>query len=117
MTGLHNQEAIRRELKGAKTARLSGNHGMARVYARRAAGIAADMYLRDHQFPDPGPSALHRLNYLTSLPQISLEAKRSITYLTERVNENFELSSSADLIAEAQNLIKILFPEIVFSEE
>jgi len=117
MTSLQYQAAIRRELEGAKAAYVSGNDGLARVCARRAAGIAAEMYIRENHFPDPGPSALNRLNYLAALPQIPLEAKKSINYLTERVNENFELPSNADLIAEAQKFIKLLFPEIVLGKE
>jgi len=117
MTSSHDQEAIIKELNQAKSAHLSGNVGMARVCARRAAGIAIGKYLMDNKLPDPGPSAFDRLKYLETFPEIPQDVRNSIYYLTERVNENFELPSKADLIVEAQNLINTLTPGLLVKEE
>jgi hypothetical protein len=117
MTSSHHQETIRRELRQAKSAHMSGNVGLARVCARRAAGIAIGKYLADNELPDPSPSAFDRLKYIETLPEIPKNVRNSVNYLTERVNENFELSSKADLIVEAQNLINTLLPGLLGKED
>ena len=109
-------EAIRRELNQAQAARIAEKEGMARVCARRAAGLAIGEYLRQNQLADPGPSALDRLEYLKALPQTTNELQQSLRYLTQRVNEEYELPAGIDLITEAGKLIAALLPQFPQNE-
>lgn len=111
MTKLEWQQAIVHELDQARSARSEGKEGMARVCARRAAGIAIAEYLRNHKLPDPGPSSMDRLNFLKTQESISPVVLRAAQYLTQRVDENFQLPPNVDLIREAQILITTLLPE------
>jgi hypothetical protein len=98
-----------RELQQAEEARARGNEGMARVCARRAAGIAVGEYLRLHQHPAPGPSAYDRLRYLQDLPVVSPGAREAAGYLLTRITVDGELPGEVDLIAEARRMVKELF--------
>lgn len=103
-------EAIARELAQARAARARGNEGMARVCARRAAGAAAGEYLRHNGLPDPGPSALDRLNTLLALPHLPAACQQPIRRLLQRVDEDYQLPPGVDLIAEAETLVQTLLP-------
>ena len=111
MTKLSWQQAVNQEFARAHTARSKGNEGQARVCARRAAGIAIGEYLLRHKLPNPGPSAIDRLKFLTTQPDISPEVLRAIQHLTQRVDTNHNLPAGVDLIQEANILISTLLPE------
>lgn len=98
-----------RELQQAEQARAGGNEGMARVCARRAAGVAIGEYLRLQGLPSPGPSAYDRLRYLQNLPAVPPGARRSAENLVIRINVDGVLPVEADLIAEARNMAEELF--------
>jgi hypothetical protein len=117
MTKLEWPRAIVYELNQARSARSEGKEGMARVCARRAAGIAIAEYLRKHKLPDPGPSAMDRLNFLKIQESISPMALNAARHLTQRVDENFQLPPNVDLIREAQLLINTLLPEYQSAED
>jgi hypothetical protein len=111
MTYLDWQGSIGLELKHAQTARANGNEGMARVCARRAAGIAAGEFLKRNHLSDPGPSVIDRLKCLYEMPNTSPASRYSIECLLQRVNRDFELPAEIDLIEETQKFIASILPE------
>lgn len=99
-----------REIDRAKTARAQRNEGMARVCARRAAGIAIGEYLRLRDFSSPSASAYNRLRFLESLPGIPEGASEPTRCLLLRVDEHHQLPGEVDLINEAERLCSLLLP-------
>ena len=92
------------ELEQAEQARQAGNEGMARVCARRAAGIIVAEYLYRQDLPTLGPSAFDRLNYLIAMPGTSAENRAIAGNLLLRVDKDHNLPIDVDLIAEARKL-------------
>ena len=97
------------ELQQAEQARTGGKEGMARVCARRAAGVAIGEYLRLQGLPSPGPSAYDRLRYLQNLPTVPQGARQAAENLVTRINVDGVLPVEADLIGEARKLAQELF--------
>jgi len=102
------------ELERAKAARIAGNEGLARVCARRAAGLAAREFLNRNKVPpfDAAQGRLSRSNgayaalkALAAFPAISPHLKLAAIYLTMRVNDEFNLPHGTDLIDEAHKII------------
>ncbi len=107
MNGLDNLQA---EFERAEQARAKGNEGQARVYARRAAGIAIREYFARRGIRAASASAYDLLNRLQeeNLP----DPMRVIAgHLTLRVNEEFRLPVDVDLIAESKALCDWLLKE------
>ena len=99
---------IAAELEKAERARLAGNEGMARVCARRAAGIAARAFLARHAVRLPDASAYKALQALAEFPGLPEELRNAAVHLTTRLTEAFSLPMDADLIADAHKLIGAL---------
>lgn len=99
---------IRAELSQAEAARAAGNEGMARVCARRAAGIAAGEYLNQRNLPSSNQSAFERLKTLQSRTEISPRARDVIAHFLLRITPEHRLPIDADLIDEAKWLMKEL---------
>jgi hypothetical protein len=107
-----NQEwrsRFERELQHAEQARAGGNEGMARVCARRAAGMAIGEYFRLQGLTSPGPSAYDRLRYLLGLPAVPQNVRRAAENLITRINVEGMLPVEADLIADARKIAEELF--------
>jgi hypothetical protein len=92
------------ELARGETARAAGNEGMARVCARRAAGLVVEEHLRRRGEALHTPSAYDHLRYLRSVPGISAEALAAAEHLLVRLTPEHTLPVEADLIAEARAL-------------
>lgn len=103
------------EIEQAESARQTGNEGMARVCARRAAGIVAGQYLIIRGLPVPGPSAVDRLNSVAVLPDTTPEIRETIRHLLIRVTPEHRLPIEADLIADARLLKDHLLTDEKFS--
>lgn len=101
-------DRIRSELSKAEQARIEGNEGMARVCARRAAGIAAGEYLRRRNLLSHPLSAYELLKYLQSLPDISPNIREVAGHFLLRITQDHTLPVEADLIAEARWLAREL---------
>jgi hypothetical protein len=101
-------EKFANELAQAQAARARGNEGMARVCARRAAGLAAKAYLLQHGHAPLGPSAHDHLRALQDVPDLPSRARQAVERLLLRVNEDFQLPAGIDLIEEAQVLVNML---------
>jgi hypothetical protein len=89
-------------MRKAEEARAKGNEGMARVCARRAAGIVTVEYLLRCGLNPPGASAYERLVFLQTLPGLSIQARERISNLLARVTPEHTLPNEADLIADAR---------------
>jgi hypothetical protein len=99
------------EITQAKNARSKGNEGMARVCARRAVGIVLGEYFRRNRIPLDSPSAYDRLRYIEKMPNISGELMTKFQHFLVRVDFNQRLPVDIDLIAEAQQIRRILLEE------
>jgi len=97
-------DKIRIELDQAKAARGAGNEGRARVCARRAAGMAARVFLDRHGIGRRGDSAYELLQQLVEFPALDSDLRRAALHLTMRVSAAFTLPADVDLIADAQTL-------------
>jgi len=98
------------ELNQARSARLLGNEGKARVCARRAVGILIGEYLFRQGFKNPGPSAYDRLIFFQSLPDITPDTLEISHHFLLRVSSDHTLPGDIDLIAEAEWLANQLLP-------
>jgi hypothetical protein len=102
------EEAYQAEIQHALAARESGNEGMARVCARRAAGILIGEYFRKLDKPRIPGSSYDRLRLLISTPQTPEAAREIANLLILRVDTDHTLPLEVDLIAEVVNLKAIL---------
>lgn len=89
------------EISTAQAARARGNEGMARVCARRAAGLAAGEYLIRHGMDDPALNAFERLQILAGLDSLPAEIRQVAGHFLLRITPEYRLPVDADLIAEA----------------
>ncbi len=101
----NTQKALDVELSHADQARLSGNEGMARVCARRAAGIAVRAYFLQKQMDFSDPSAFAVLTRLNQLDSTPADIRSIADDLLMRVTPNYQLPISTDLTAQAKRLI------------
>src|SRR5512146_823214 len=92
----------------AARARLRGNEGQARVCARRAAGIAARQYLERRGDRIRTSSAYDVLKLIAEDWAVSAELREIASHLILRVDEQFKLPSSIDLVAEARSFCRRL---------
>lgn len=109
MQGVENwKDSFEAELSTGEAARQSGNEGRARVCARRAAGIAAGAYYRQHGMNDQGPSAYDRLRYLTEMEAVPQVVREIASHFVVRIDTDHRLPIEADLLAEARQLANLL---------
>ncbi len=85
---------------------------MARVCARRAAGIVVGEYLRRTGNMDKmSNSALERLSVFNRLPEVDEETKQIGQHFLMKVNQDHELDAGIDLIEDAMwlkdNLLRV----------
>ena len=108
---LDSKKRIEKELEQAEAARRSGNEGMARVCARRAAGIAIEEYLQRKGHPWPKSSAIECLRLLRDAPHTTQKARQVCDHLLMRVTTEHDLPIPADLVSETRWLIAHLLNE------
>src|SRR5512144_76764 len=97
--------AIEKELANAENARQNENEGMARVCARRAAGLAAQDFLFRQGVQLRRGSAYDALKLLVSFPGLEPHLQAAAAHLTATVSQEFTLPEEIDLIADTKNLI------------
>lgn len=110
---MHWQETLTNELANAVEARKSGNHGRARVCARRAAGWAIREYLRGKGISLDTPNAYEYIKYLQNRPDTNPEMRAVLGHFLERVQKDSPEEDAywpleADLIEEARWVIETL---------
>jgi hypothetical protein len=99
------------EMARAQAARLAGNEGMARVCARRAAGIVIKEYLSRSGY-DLAPASAHkRLKLLETLPDIDPQTKLTASHFLLPVDKDHRLPPHIDLLSEAHKLAQTLLGE------
>ena len=96
------------EIEHAISARKNGNEGMARVCARRAAGIIIGEYLNRLGYFNLTHSAYARLTLFYKLPDVDQKYKDIANHFLLRVNPDSQLPLEADLISEVMWLEKSL---------
>ena len=105
MVETETQKAIDLELARADQAHQAGNEGMARVCARRAAGIAVREYFVHKNLGIADPSAFTLLTRLQKLESTPADIKIAADNLLTRVTPNYRLPIPIDLTAQAKLLI------------
>lgn len=101
------------ELQRAIAARNEGNEGMARVCARRAAGLIGGEYLRRINHPVRTPSAINILKTLRA-EDLSPKILAQIDHFLIHVTPERRLPLDVDLIAEVRCLAIELLGEDPF---
>ena len=99
------------EIQNGLEVRNRGNEGQARVYARRAAGIALREYFQQRELPIHSASAYDLLKTFLEIPGQPTQVRQAAEYLTQRVNADFNLPATIDLLHEAQFLAASLLPD------
>lgn len=100
-----------REIEHATAVREAGNEGMARVCARRAAGIIIGEYLRRNGYTNISTSIFDQLSFFISLPGIESQCQDIASHLLMKVNSDHSLPNDVDLISDAHWLAENLLFE------
>jgi hypothetical protein len=88
------------EVERGLIARSKGNEGMARVCARRAAGIIIGEYLQRNGYSNLSDSAYNRLSLFIALPGIDHRYKEIAVHCLLKVGQNHQLPVNIDLLSE-----------------
>lgn len=96
---------IQREMETAAVARKSGNEGMTRVCARRAAGIAIGYWLSNHLEKQWGADAMNRLRHSQHEPAVPAHVREAAVRLTTKITEQFTSPFPTDPLADSMNII------------
>lgn len=110
---MHWKSQTEEELKLAEVARKVGNEGKARVCARRAAGYIADEYLLRQGIQLQTNSALSRIRYLISLPDLSPQTKSTLEHFLIHTTPEHNLPIEADLIEDVHQIARELLGESI----
>lgn len=108
------KDQFEKEIVHGLAARQRGNEGMARVCARRAAGIAIKEFFaqREVSWSKKGSgqplSAYDYLKILDTMKDVPAGASESARLLLLRVTPDYSLPIEADLLEQAQRLRKLL---------
>ncbi len=108
MENIQKYPLIQAEMERAEKARSEANEGMARVCARRAAGLAAGEYITRCGLPFSGSSAYDRLNFLAQNTAVPIEIRQVAGHFLVRVTPYHTLPMDADLLQDARWLIEQL---------
>jgi len=103
--------AVLRETATAHAARASGNEGMVRVCARRAAGAALAWWLQEHPRPAWGTDAVGRLRGLAGEADRPADVRAAARRLTARVSAGFEAPHREDPLEDCRTVTAHLFGE------
>ena len=101
----------KKEVEHAIMARLNGNEGMARVCARRAAGIIIGEYLNRLGYSNLTHSTYDRLSMFNNLSAVDQKYKDIANHFLLKVNLEHKLPLEADLISDVMWLEKSLLSE------
>ncbi len=92
------------EIERALLARSSGNEGMARVCARRAAGIVIGEYLARRGVVTPTKSAFQRLSLFINRADVDQADKEIAGHFLLKVNHDHQFPADTDLVRDAKML-------------
>lgn len=108
---METRARVQMEMTMAIAARNQGNEGMARVCARRAAGIVVRDYLDRHEIDAAGLNNFEILIDKGIRENLPAAVIPLLENLSMRVDENYTLPAEIDLLADAETVIQILFKE------
>jgi len=97
---------IEAEMRMARQSRARGNEGQARVCARRAAGLAIQIYRNRSGNADRPVSAYGLLRWFASVPGVEDGLRASAERLAMRVTHDHVLPHPQDPLADAMFLIQ-----------
>jgi hypothetical protein len=102
------------ELLNGRKSHQAGNHGRARVCARRAAGWAIQEYLMNQGKPISSTIALDQIKHLSTIEGLSDRIYRTLHHLTIRLKKDsleedaYYPIEDVDLVSEAHWLVEEL---------
>jgi hypothetical protein len=96
------------ELEKARETRQNGNEGMARVLARRAAGLAIRDYLNNQDFDQRGFSLNALIKEEEVRKQLPVTIHEALERLCTRIGMDFQFPLDYDLLQDAQLVIEQL---------
>lgn len=96
---------IRKELDTAESAARAGNHGMARVCARRAAGAAIAFWLQSNSRSGWGIDTMNRLRSLQQDDSTPLAVQEAASRLTSKVTPQFTSPHSSNPVDDSRIII------------
>ncbi len=96
------------ELEKAQQTRQKGNEGMARVLARRAAGMAIREYLSKLRIDQNGLSLNALIKDEIVRKQLPDSTHQALDRLTTRIGMDFQYPVDFDLLLDAQTVIEVL---------
>jgi len=108
---------IEAELRQAEQARAGGNEGMARVCARRAAGIAIRGFYQARGEQVRSTSAVDLLEQIRSDERLPADIHTVAGHLLQRVTPEYQLPIAADLLAETRWLVHALQEQLNLSDD
>lgn len=108
---------VNTELQHAEQARAGGNEGMARVCARRAAGMAIRAYYQSLGEPVRSTSAVDLLEHVRRDERLATEIHIVAEHLLQRVTPEYRLPIPADLLAETRWLVQALQDRLESSDD
>lgn len=100
------------EFSVAGRSQSAGNDGMARVCARRAAGIAITCWMQEKDKGHWGSDAMTQLRALQREPSIPEGVREAAKRLTARVTEQFEAPYSSDPLEDCRVIIDYFLPPL-----
>ncbi len=103
-------EAYRSELERGHQAREQANEGMARVCARRAAGVLVRAYFVQIKLSAPGKSVLNDLRALVNDPSMTEHVRDLAEHFITQITPEHILPGDVDLLVEVERLREALFP-------
>ncbi len=103
--------SIEREITTAREAERKGNDGMARVCARRAAGVAITFWLESHPGVRWGMDAMSQLRALQADESFPPEVRSAATRLTTKVTEQFTSPFSTHPVDDARVIVDYFLRE------
>lgn len=102
------EQEFQKEIERAEAAREAGNEGMARVCARRAAGVVVGEYFQQKGIVLGKMGVYDRLRVLINQTNTPPEIRRIAEHFVLHVTPQRTLPVEADLIAEARWLLTAL---------
>lgn len=108
---METQRRIEKELALARQARADGLEGKARVCARRAVGVALRDYFSERQTPLANLTVVDLIQAYGEQPNINQYLREICTHLLTRVDVDYNLPASVDLLSDAKTLIDAIVEE------
>jgi hypothetical protein len=95
------------EITKARQAREAGNEGMARVCARRAAGVLIQEYIAQQGIQTRQTNILDLIQTVSDFDGVPSQARDLLEHFSRRVEPGGELSPEIDLIEDTLKLMAV----------